>query len=127
VYHRAIVANDEGKYHARRSSRHDSDRILKILSDKIFQKILLSTIDSAKTVTEICLENNIPLSSTYRKVQKLQEIGFIYIERIHIDKNRRRRRTASYRSKIKSVNLRFSREGINFQLAENELRVADAS
>jgi AraC-like DNA-binding protein len=125
VYHRAIVANDEGKYHARRSSIRDSDRILKILSDKIFQKILLSTIDSAKTVTEICLENNIPVSSTYRKVQKLQEIGFIYIERIHIDKNRRR--TASYRSKIKSVSLTFSREGINFQLAENKPRVADAS
>jgi hypothetical protein len=126
VYHRAIVANDEGKYHARRSSIRDSDRILKILSDKIFQKILLSTIDSAKTVTEICLENNIPVSSTYRKVQKLQEIGFIYIERIHIDKNRRRR-IASYRSKIKSVNLTFSREGINFQLAENKPRAADAS
>jgi hypothetical protein len=74
VYHRAIVANDEDRYYASRSSKRDSDRILKILSDKIFQKILLSTIDSAKTVTEICLENNIPFSSTYRKVKNCRKL-----------------------------------------------------
>jgi hypothetical protein len=39
---------------------------LQLLAD-ISHKIILSTIDIAKTAQQIALENNLPVSSTYKK------------------------------------------------------------
>jgi len=40
---------------------------LQLLADIISHKIILSTIDIAKTAQQIALENNLPVTSTYKK------------------------------------------------------------
>jgi hypothetical protein len=40
---------------------------LQLLADIVSHKIILSTIDIAKTPQHIALENNLPISSTYKK------------------------------------------------------------
>jgi len=40
---------------------------LQLLADIVSHKILLSTIDIAKTAQQIALENNLPISSTYKQ------------------------------------------------------------
>lgn len=96
----------------------DAAKILQVLLDKISQKVLLSTIDSAKTVSEICFENRIPASSTYKRIRQLQHAGFIYIEKTNI--NRNMKKVALYRSRIKSLSLTFDQKGMNLQLVEND-------
>jgi hypothetical protein len=41
---------------------------LQLIVDSVFDKIILSsTIDIAKAVQQIALENNLPISSTYKQ------------------------------------------------------------
>jgi predicted transcriptional regulator len=107
--------NDVGFHHV---DYDDAAKILQVLFDKISQKVLLSTIDSAKTVSEICFENRIPASSTYKKIKQLQHAGFIYVEKTSI--NRNRKKVVLYRSRIKSLNLTFDQNGMNLQVVKND-------
>jgi hypothetical protein len=51
------------------SSEHDEDILrLQLIADIVSHKIILSsTIDIAKTAQQIALENNLPISSTYKQ------------------------------------------------------------
>jgi hypothetical protein len=40
---------------------------LQLIADTVSHKVILSTIDIAKTAQQIALENNLPISSTYKK------------------------------------------------------------
>lgn len=40
---------------------------LQLLADIISHEIILSTIDITRTAQQIALENNLPVSSTYKK------------------------------------------------------------
>ena len=51
------------------------------ISDEMAFRIIVSIRDCAKAATQISIENNIPLSSTYKKIKKLQKYGVV---RIHI-------------------------------------------
>ena len=92
--------------------------LLHELIDEITIKIISSTIDAAKSVFEICYENKIPLSSTYRKIRKLQHNGLMSIEKIETDG--KGRRVALYRSKIRSLDFNLKKESILLQFEKNE-------
>jgi predicted transcriptional regulator len=69
---------------------HVAIPLLQNIADEATFKIILSTVDTAKTVLQICYENKIPLSSTYKKIRKLKYTGLVFIEKIEIDSNGRR-------------------------------------
>jgi predicted transcriptional regulator len=48
-------------------------------------KIIMSITNISKTVSQICRENNLPQSSTYKKIKRLLNAGLITIERVNID------------------------------------------
>jgi predicted transcriptional regulator len=73
------------------------------IPDKSGCKIIMSITDIPKTVSQICRDNNLPQSSTYKKINKLLQAGLITIERIGIDENGKR--VVFYRSKIKSLEI----------------------
>jgi arginine repressor len=60
--------------------------LIQEIIDETALKIILSTIDDAKTTLQICYENKLPLSSTYKKIRKLQNNKLISIEKINIDR-----------------------------------------
>ncbi len=92
--------------------------LLHEIIDEITIKIISSTIETAKSVFEICYENKIPLSSTYRKIRKLQQDGLMSIEKIETDG--KGRRVALYRSKIKCLYFYLKKESVLLQFEKNE-------
>jgi predicted transcriptional regulator len=79
----------------------------------------MSTIESAKTACQICEENRLPMSSTYKKIRKLYKAGLISIEKINID--RKGKKVLLYRSRIKSLEFNLKEGGIMLQFHKNDL------
>jgi DNA-binding Lrp family transcriptional regulator len=52
------------------------------LADEYSRKILLSAIPKAKSVEDMSRENDIPLSTAYRRVHELLDAQIIVVERI---------------------------------------------
>ncbi|MDQ3902720.1 MAG: helix-turn-helix domain-containing protein [Thermoproteota archaeon] len=73
------------------------------IPDKTGCKIIMSITNISKTVSQISRENNLPQSSTYKKIKKLLNLGLITIERVNIDE--KGKRVIFYRSKIKSLEI----------------------
>jgi predicted methyltransferase len=92
--------------------------LLQNIIDEITIKILSSTIDTAKNVLQLCYENKIPLSSTYKKVRKLEQEGLVSVEKIEVDG--KGRRVTFYRSNIKSLDFNLKREGVLLQFEQNK-------
>jgi predicted transcriptional regulator len=93
-------------------------RLLQNIVDDTTLKIILSTIDIAKTVLQICYENKIPISSTYKKIRKLQYAGLIFIKKIEIDD--KGKKVVFYKSKIKTLEFTLKKDGILLQFHKND-------
>jgi predicted transcriptional regulator len=96
---------------------HVAIPLLQDIVDETTFKIILSTIDIAKTVFQICDENKIPISSTYKKIRRLQYAGLISIEKIEIDN--RGKKVILYKSKIKSLEFNLKKDSILLQFHKN--------
>lgn len=59
----------------------------------------------------------VAMSSTYKKIRRLQDLGIVSIERIDIDNNGKR--VLYYRSKIRSLELNVTRDKILLQFERN--------
>lgn len=92
--------------------------ILKELFDGFSYKIVMSTIEDSKTVFEICEENDLPISSTYKKIKKLKDLGLLFIDRIVI--NEKGKKIVFYKSKIQSVELILNKKQVLLQFKKNE-------
>ena len=93
--------------------------ILHELADRVACRIIISTIGSAKTVSQIRQENKLPLSSIYKKVQKLANADLLSIEKINVDSNGRK--ILFYRSRVSSIELNLNSEGILLHLVKNNV------
>jgi predicted transcriptional regulator len=87
------------------------------LLDNPGYKIIMSITDISKTVSQICYDNNLPQSSTYKKIKKLLNAGLITIERISIDS--KGKRLTFYRSKVKSVEVNLQMGSVFMKLNTN--------
>ena len=92
--------------------------LLQDIIDEFALKIISSTIDTAKNVFQICNDNKIPPSSTYKKIRKLQQEGLVSIEKMETDGNGRK--VTFYRSSIKSLDFNLRKESILLQLEQND-------
>ena len=91
---------------------------LQVLADIVSHKIILSTIEDAKTAQQIAFENELPLSSTYKKVKRLQAMDILCVERISLDDTGKR--VLYYKSRVKSVEFSLRKVGSLLQLERNE-------
>jgi len=71
--------------------------ILQDIIDESALKIISSIIDIEKNVFQICYENKLPLSSTYKKIRKLNNDGLVSVGKIDIDD--KGRKVVFYKSK----------------------------
>ena len=92
--------------------------LLQELADRISHAIILSTIDIPRTAQQIALENSLPISSTYKKIRRLQAMNLLCIEKIHIDDNGKK--VIFYKSKIKSMEFHLGKEGPMLRFERNE-------
>ena len=92
--------------------------LLKELFDGFSYKIVMSIIEDSKTVFEICKENDLPISSTYKKIKKLKDLGLLFIDRIVI--NEKGKKVVFYKSKIQSVELILNKKQVLLQFKKND-------
>ena len=97
--------------------------LLRDIIDETALKIISSTIDVAKNVFQICYENKIPLSSTYKKVRKLQHDGLVSVKKIEIDG--KGRKVLFYRSNIKSLDFNLKKDRILLHFDGNDTGLLD--
>ena len=93
--------------------------LLHELLDNISYRIILSTIESARSVGEISSQNKIPLSSTYKKIKRLTKHGLIYVARIEIDDSGKK--IVFYKSKVKKMQFGIEGENLSIQFENNAL------
>jgi predicted methyltransferase len=92
--------------------------LLQDIIDESALKIISSIIDGEKNVIQICYENKLPLSSTYKKIRKLYHDGLVSVEKIDIDA--KGRKVAFYKSRIKSLDFNLKKDGILLQFDRND-------
>lgn len=91
-------------------------RIVEIFSDQNTSTILSAIVTKSKSASEISDEIKIPLSTVYRKLHQLVENRMIAISGC-IDT--RGRRNYLYKSKIRSLQMAFTNEGLAIQVIAN--------
>jgi len=92
--------------------------ILQDIIDESTLKIISSIIDIEKNVFQICYENKLPLSSTYKKIRKLNNDGLVSVGKIDIDD--KGRKVVFYKSKIKSLDFNLKKDGILLQFDRSD-------
>jgi predicted methyltransferase len=92
--------------------------ILQAIIDESALKIISSIIDIEKNVFQICYENKLPLSSTYKKIRKLNNDGLVSVGKIDIDD--KGRKVVFYKSKIKSLDFNLKKDGILLQFDRSD-------
>lgn len=98
---------------------HNAIPILQELGDKVAFRVIISTIDSAKTVSQLHEENKDPLSSIYKKVQKLSKVHLLSIEKIDFDD--KGKKVVFYRSNVRSMQFNLNAKGILLHLDKNNI------
>jgi hypothetical protein len=90
---------------------------LQVLSDIVSHKIILSTIETSKTAQQVASENDLPLSSTYKKIHRLYEMDLLCIDKVSIDECGK---VLYYKSKIRSLEFSLKKDGSLLQLEKND-------
>ncbi len=78
-------------------------------------KIILSVIENSKTVYQMHKETSLPLSSIYKRIKKLEDLGIISIERISI--NNKGRKLIFYKSKIKNITFKLNEKDVSLLIS----------
>jgi DNA-binding Lrp family transcriptional regulator len=92
--------------------------IVQSLSDEYSRKILLSAIGSAKSVEDLSKENDIPLSTCYRRVHELLDSQILIVERIIVTPDGKK--FELLRSAYRTVTVNFENGAIKVEAAINE-------
>jgi len=87
------------------SGLQSSHSILNALGDESSRRILTSAIASGKTVEEISAEQNLPLSTCYRRVRHFVDEGLMILERLVV--TQAGKRYAVYRTAFSDVTVRL--------------------
>lgn len=94
-----------------------SSAILGALGDESSRKILTSAIASGKTVEEISAEQNLPLSTCYRRIRSLLAGGLMILERTVVTPAGKR--YAVYRTSFSRASISFHDGDIAVELTPN--------
>ena len=80
-----------------------NQKIIKTLADLESRTILFSIKQKARLTEDISRKTNIPLSTVYKKLEKLQELTLVKTERIKLSDHGRRMKY--YKSRISEVEI----------------------
>jgi len=92
--------------------------LTRIMADEYSRRILLSGTSKARTVEDFSEENNIPLSTCYRRVHEMHNEGILLIERIVISADGKK--SELYRSGFKGINIKMEDGAISIEATLNE-------
>ena len=90
--------------------------ILQIMADKYSRDLLRITQDLPKSAFKIADETGIPISTVYRRIQKLQDAGVV---RVSGEINLEGKKHFLYQSKVKAISSKIAGEFINVEIIPN--------
>lgn len=88
-------------------------RTIHELMDSVSYQIIMSISEYAKPVVEISVENNIPLSSTYKKIKRLTKHGLVQVDKIIIDEAGKK--IFLYKSKIGGIRIDIEQGNVSIK------------
>ena len=91
--------------------------IVNALLDEYSRKILDSTIEEAKSITDIMREQDIPMTSTYRRVKLLMDNKLVKVVRSMVRDDGKR--YFLYLSNIKDASIRFNKGELVVEITPN--------
>lgn len=92
------------------------EEILQIMADKYSRVLLRITQDCPKSALRISEETGIPISTVYRRVQKLQDVGVV---RVSGEVTLEGKKRFLYQSKVKAISSKVAGEFINVEIIPN--------
>lgn len=92
--------------------------LIQALSDRYSRRILLSAIPRAKSVEDLSKENDIPLSTCYRRVNEMTQQGIMIVEKITITPDGKKYEMV--RSAFRSVKISFDQGELVIDAVPNE-------
>ncbi len=95
------VPNNGGATTGPPSTRPREERILDTLGDPVVRRILGATDGTARTAPDLNQATGVPLTTLYRKIHELEELGLIGIERSAITPDGKR--VDFYRSRLEEA------------------------
>ena len=90
--------------------------VLEAMSNKYSRVILAVTRDLQKPAFKIAKETGIPISTVYRRVQKLRDLGLL---RTSGEITLEGKRHSLYQSKVKAISSKIAGEFINVEITPN--------
>ena len=94
------------------------ESILQSLSDPFSRMIILSTIERARSVEDLSSENDIPLSTCYRRVAEMTREGVLIVERVIITPEGKKH--ILHRAAMKGVKIDFDLGHLEVSITPNE-------
>jgi len=90
--------------------------ILEVMADKYSRDLLRTTREFPKSAFSIAQETGIPISTVYRRIQKLQDAGVV---RVSGEINLEGKKHFLYQSKVKAISSKIAGEFINVEIIPN--------
>jgi Helix-turn-helix domain len=100
------------------TGQHVRDALIRALADEYSRKILLSCVDKSRSVEELSHSLQIPISTAYRRVNEMKDIGLLTVEKTIITDEGKK--FELYRSAFKGINLQLEKGEIVIDVELNE-------
>jgi DNA-binding Lrp family transcriptional regulator len=100
------------------SSEKVRDALIRALADEYSRKILLGTISRATSVEELSQAQGIPISTAYRRVGEMREIGLLTVEKTIITQEGKKFET--FRSAFRAIHVDLNQGEIVIDAELNE-------
>ncbi len=100
------------------SSPNVRDALLSSLADEYSRKILLTTLYEAKSVEDLSRAQNIPISTCYRRVNEMKELGLLIVEKTVLTEDGKK--FELYRSAFRSIKMDFENGELVIDAVLNE-------
>jgi DNA-binding Lrp family transcriptional regulator len=92
--------------------------LVHVVSDEYSRKILFAAIPNPMSVDDLSRANDIPMSTCYRRVHELLDMGLLLIERIVVTPEGKRYEV--FRSSYRSFSINFGGAGVSATVEVNE-------
>lgn len=94
------------------------DALIRSLADEYCRKIILSTIDRAQSVEELSQSEGIPISTAYRRINEMKEIGILTAEKTILTEEGKK--FELYRSAFRAIHIDLNQNEVQIDAELNE-------
>ena len=99
-------------------AQHVRDALIRALADEYSRKILLSTVDKPRSVEELSQSLQIPISTAYRRVNEMKDVGLLTVEKTIITDEGKK--FELYRSSFRAMSIQLDRGEVVVDAELNE-------